>query len=307
MDIIEFFNRSLFSKRTSRQIINLHPMQQVILKLIYGESLSTQEIELATENGLPTERINYTQTVGILGRRTGKDFLLSIIAAYEAYKLVELGRPYEHYNIGTGSPITILMLSASAMQGRVLFNEVLNTIRNSSYFKNCWKSPRHGLITFKTKEVDVQIQVGTASGGGLIGTNCHTLLCSEMGAYTNQEIVQTLTPAVVTFNGKTIIFSTPGRNGGDLLYTMYAYPSPSRLSFALPTWVVNPSHSEAALRVVNPHMNGEAFMREYGATFANIPFEVQTENVAPEEELEKTILTKFTHSYPFSRQLELGE
>lgn len=304
MNIIEFFDRTLFKKRS----IRLHPMQQVILKLIYGLALTDSEAELAAVNGLPTSNINYRQVVGILGRRTGKDFLLAIIAAYEIYNLIELGTPYSHYQVGTGSPITILAVAASTEQGRILFNEIHNTVSHCSYFKNLWKSPRRGVLTFRAKEADVEIRIGSAGSEGLVGTNAHTLLFSEMAVYRDQEIMSTLLPTTAIFQGKTIIFSTP-RDANDLLYQLYSDPQPYRLTFALPTWVVNPTLGAAALRYQNGHMNDQGFWREFGARFNNVPVAVQAaaETEQCEKEEEGGIITKHTHSYPFSRQLDLEE
>ena len=99
--------------------INLYPMQKIILKAFYRGSLGNEDIFLTKEEiercrslGLDNDDKGnllakcdngelFRELVLVWGRRASKDFIVSIIALYEAMKLLECegGDPYALYEL----------------------------------------------------------------------------------------------------------------------------------------------------------------------------------------------------------------
>ena len=126
-NIIDF----CYSKRylyLPQQNIKLYPFQEIILKAFYRKqkgnehvTLTKEELEMLKKNGQQMVIDKYysedlfRELVLVLGRRAGKDFLCSIMAAYEAMKLLEIpgGCPYKYYGLAPGNPIYILTVATS--------------------------------------------------------------------------------------------------------------------------------------------------------------------------------------------------
>jgi hypothetical protein len=111
----------------------MFPMQKIILKVFYRGSrgnehlkLTEEEIELLKKEGMFKEHpeaecergdvlgkynsnVSFRELVLVWGRRSGKDFCASLIAMYEAMRLLEVpsGDPYEYYKLAPGADITL--------------------------------------------------------------------------------------------------------------------------------------------------------------------------------------------------------
>lgn len=149
-DILEFCNSKRYLNLPNSGI-KLHPMQNIILKTFYRGQRGNEHLKLTQEETqiLFEEKMqsvldkynsgqNFRELVLVLGRRSGKDFMTSLIALYEAMKLLELpgGSPFKYYNIAPGNPIYIITVATSADQARILFNEIKTKMQTSEYFKN---------------------------------------------------------------------------------------------------------------------------------------------------------------------------
>ena len=158
VDIITFCENQRYLNLVNQKII-LRLSQRIILKCFYMGSRYNENLRLTDEEkqwlidkNLPyvlskIERFEkgeikdtdlFNHLVLVIGRRSGKTFLCSIIAAYEAYKLLELpgGCPQEYYRLPQDNEIVILNVARSTKQAKVLFNEIASRIRRGPYFKN---------------------------------------------------------------------------------------------------------------------------------------------------------------------------
>lgn len=245
--IIEFIESDKYLGLPHRKptSIDLYPFQRIMLKAFYAGSignqnigLSEEELALCKENNFEDEDtsdifikkdngITKSELVLVWGRRSGKDFIVSILACYEAAKLLESpeGDPYKLYNLGSGAPFTILTVANSSAQAQVLFNEIKDKIINSPYFAD--KIVASGILADqihlltpadKVKNVElaarglptspgsVIIRCGHSNSDSLAGISCYCLLLDEIGLYKQtagssggESIYRTLAPATATY------------------------------------------------------------------------------------------------------------
>lgn len=319
-DIIEFCN----SKRYLNLLgsgIKLHPMQNIILKTFYRGQRGNEHLKLTHEETkiLFEEKMqsvldkyhsehNFRELVLVLGRRSGKDFMTSLIALYESMKLLELpgGSPFKYYNIAPGNPIYIITVATSADQARILFNEIKAKMQTSEYFKNRIgkiEADRIWLLTPEDKKLNnelvaqgmdtaktagsVVIMSGHSNSDGLLGKRVFCLLLDEVasfkttgGATSGDRIYAALGPATADFaypaadgkrvlDSKIVSISSPRAEEG-VLYKLWAdTPAvPRRLAFKLPTWKVNRQFNEMDLRTEYKFMSPNQFAMEFGAEFS---------------------------------------
>jgi len=166
VDIITFCESPLYLNFLGQDPpIVLWPMQRVVLKMFYRGTkgnehiyLTDKEIELLKSIN-DNEELDYDRQVGgfnqvidkykrggvfcylllIMGRRSSKTMMVSIIAAYEAYKLCECpeGNPHKAYNIPPDKPIHIINMAVSEAQALdPLFAEIEARMFHSPYFKD---------------------------------------------------------------------------------------------------------------------------------------------------------------------------
>lgn len=225
--------------------INLYPMQKIILKAFYRGSIGNENLVLTDEEiqkikdlglvddskgdvlGKYNSGALFGQLVLVWGRRSGKDFLVSIIALYEAMKLLECpgGDPYSVYEISSANSINILTIANSQEQAKIAFREVREKLLYSTYFKNKFISEGIGgswiyLLTPKDKADNVEFKkqglpltkgsvaviVGHSNSESLLGMGCIVLILDEVASYKNtggassaDRIYTGLTPTVSTY------------------------------------------------------------------------------------------------------------
>ena len=234
--------------------VTLFPMQKIVLKTFYrGQAgnekiaLTDDELKLLFEFNL-TSVINkyhsgklFRELILVLGRRSGKDFLTSLMALYEAMKLLECpnGSPFEYYGLASGNPIYILTIATSSDQARILFTEIKARMQESDYFKGKIgkvEADRLWLLTpedkKKNKEIieqglpaaaipgSVVIMSGHSNSEGLLGKRIFCLLLDEVASFkttgsalSGDRIYSALTPA-------TMDFKTPNKTqpDGSIMY-----------------------------------------------------------------------------------------
>lgn len=220
--------------------IFLFPIQKIILKTFYrgrmgneNLALTDEELKLLFEFKLTNVIEKYhsgylfRELILVLGRRSGKDFLTSLIALYEAMKLMECpnGSPFDYYGIASGNPIYILTVATSSDQARILFTEIKTRMQASEYFKgkvDKVEADRVWLLTpedkKKKKELieeglppstipsSVVIMSGHSNSEGLLGKRIFALLLDEVASFkttgsalSGDRIYSALTPATVDF------------------------------------------------------------------------------------------------------------
>jgi hypothetical protein len=170
----------------------------------------------------------FRELVLVWGRRSGKDFITSILALYEAMKLLEApgGDPYKQYNLASSNPFSILTIANNATQARILYNEMREKFSRAPYFRDKFH-PDGGitadsiyLLTPKDKRDNEEfaaknipqklgsicIRAGHSNSDGLLGIGCYVLLLDEVASYkttggssSGDRIYTALTPTIKTY------------------------------------------------------------------------------------------------------------
>lgn len=251
--IIEFCESEKYLDFRRRKI-ELYPVQKLILRAFYRGSrgntspdsmnMTEEEIELCkklnlngSKNGNILQKWNsnnlFLELLLVCGRRSGKDFLASIIALYECMRLLETdgGNPYEYYNLDDSNPIVILTIANAQDQAGQAFREIYGKVIKSPYFQD--KIVKEGIgvsqINFLTpydKETNkklkqdglplkigsVQIETGHSNSASLVGKSCFMIIFDEMAKYkqtnsasSGDQLWSNLTPTVRTYNVKRVI------------------------------------------------------------------------------------------------------
>lgn len=195
----------------------------------------TFDLEVSHEE----ERQNFTAD-GFIVHNSGKDFIVSIIALYEAMRLLESpgGNPYAIYNLGSAAPITILTIANSSTQAKILFREITDKINKSPYFDDkigkvtedkiylLTPADKDANKTYAAKGLakhpgSVKIEAGHSNSSSLVGNSCFAILFDEIGLYKNtagsssgDALYHNLVPATKTYvreepvldeNGKVVL------------------------------------------------------------------------------------------------------
>jgi hypothetical protein len=193
-----------------------------------------------TENGNVPEKWDnetiFRELVLVWGRRSGKDFIVSIMALYEAMRLLETpgGDPYSTYNLGSAAPITILTIANSSGQAKILFREIRDKVNKSPYFqdkvghttddkimlltpddkKNNAKLREKGLTG---TQGSVHVVAGHSNSNSLVGLSCFAVMFDEIGTYKNtagsssgDQLYHNLVPATMTYIRKEPVFNEDG-------------------------------------------------------------------------------------------------
>jgi len=235
--------------------IKLYPFQEIMLKCFYRGSpgnenlkLTPEENKLIRDSGMDEadngslldkwENKNiFRELVLVWGRRSGKDFIVSIVALYEAMRLLETpgGNPYATYKLGQAAPMTILTIANSSNQAKILFREMRQKIQMSPYFDDKVgkiTDDRIYLLTPHDKEANrkladkglaiqpgsVQIVAGHSNSNSLVGLSCFAILFDEIGTYKNtagassgDQLYHNLTPATKTYVRKEAVLDDNGK------------------------------------------------------------------------------------------------
>lgn len=236
------------------QPIHLRPMQRIMLKCFYRGSpgnehlkLTDEEIEILERSGMTNEENGnvlekwdndtiFRELVLVWGRRSGKDFIVSIMALYEAMRLLETpgGNPYATYNLGSAAPITILTIANAAAQARILFREIRDKVHKSPYFQDKvghMTDDKIMLLTPHDKETNktlkergltgnqgsVHIVAGHSNSNSLVGLSCFAVMFDEIGTYKNtagsssgDQLYHNLVPATMTYIRNEIVLNDDG-------------------------------------------------------------------------------------------------
>lgn len=260
-DIVTFVEDEKYLGLASRNKIKLYPAQKIVLKAFYRGSrgnenvtLTDEEVEWCKKYGLidgnpdhgrgdiigkVATNNQFRELVLVWGRRGGKDFLASIIALYEAMRLLESpgGDPYQYYEIGAAANITILTIAASESQAGIAFKEIREKLIYSKYFSDKYvpegiQSQEIWLLTPKDKEDNnlfkakgmplkrgsVKIQIGHSNPDTLVGLSCFVLILDEVASYrigtsgagSGDKIYSMLQPTVATYVRRIPKFNPDG-------------------------------------------------------------------------------------------------
>jgi hypothetical protein len=241
----------------------------------------------------------------VLGRRSGKSLLSSIIAAYELYKLLRRGDPQNHYGMVSSSEIRILCVANDKEQAAIVFEEMSGHVNRVDYFKSSQVGDTKTFMKFRTKN-DAKIfksddKKGTLTATfkssiakGLRGRGIICMILDELaffiddGKSSAKKIYKALTPSAKQFSPKdpedrripvgptearVISISSPDAKEG-FFYRLYlqslsnSKASSNMLMIQAPTWEVNPTVSQEDYEIEYAKDPRE-FATEYGAQFSD--------------------------------------
>jgi hypothetical protein len=236
----------------------------------------------------------------VLGRRSSKTLMASIITTYEAYKLLVInkGDPHGYYNLPNDDEIAIINVATSQQQAGRLFTQIQSRVRNSPFFADRISKETTTEIRFltdsdiKKKREGTNLSIpgsilllcGHSNPDSLAGYSAIMILFDEIAFYdetgkvTGKYFYGRLKPSLSKFfnydAARIVQISSPNRRMG-IFYETWSMAEKdddtgnSILSFQLPTWNMNPdipfeNQELARDRLSNPEM----FNIEYGAQWA---------------------------------------
>ena len=230
----------------------------------------------------------------VLGRRSSKTVMASVISSYEAYKLMIIGEgnPHKFYGLPEDDEIAIINVALSQNQAGRLFYQVQARIRNSPFFANrVAKGTTSEIRLYTDKDLEkkakspkldvpgsILILCGHSNPDTLAGYSAILILFDELAFYdetgkvTGSYFYDRLKPSTAKFvpfgEGRLVEISSPNTTSG-IFYDIYksSKENDTILSFQLPTWCVNPDITYDALEV-DRKRNPERFAIEYGAQWA---------------------------------------
>lgn len=239
-----------------------------------------------------------------IGRRSGKTYISSCIAAYETYKLISKGDPHAYYAVSDSNVIQIISVATDKDQAKLLYREVLGHYSNCDFFGPYMANYTQSFATFQTP-VDIE-RHGTAKDNpkarfsvmatfkscvakGLRGSGNIVVILDEVAHFTDggqssaDEVWQAINPSQAAFSPKdeygipvgavearSILISSPlGRQGFFFnRFQMGMEGDATMLCIQAPTWEVNPGipadYFETEYKSDPP-----AFFTEFGAEFSD--------------------------------------
>jgi len=241
------------------------------------------------------KRFKFQELVLVLGRRSGKSFLVSAIALYELYRLIAMGHPQARYGLMEFDQITLLNVAKNEEQAKnAIFAKIKNTVLSSPFFQPYIGKDNELEMRFYTendrRENDRRInqgmnpfsgslvlKCGSSSASGLVGLTCWCIIMDEIAAMAGDSpdsgvdyaLYNDLKPSLATFgrDGKIMMLSNPKGPLG-LLYDLHEnrLDDPSTLIMRMPTWLSNPNIDKEYLEG-EKKKNPVEFQMQYGAEF----------------------------------------
>ena len=286
VDIITFCDDRRFLDLLGNNV-TLWISQRVVLKCLYMRTRGNEALKLSKEEWdwlYENEHFNviekmklreqgagirFSELTLVLGRRSSKTLMASIIATYESYKLLTInnGDPYGFYGIPHDHEIAVLNVATSQKQANRLFSEVKARIRNAPFFSgrvDATTAQDIRLFTdmdLKKKDENlgnigvqgsVVIVCGHSNPDSLRGYATICIIFDELAFYdegakvSGKQFYGALSPSVADFagfdDGLLVEISTPGPKTG-VFYELWqnSLKIDGMLSFRSPTWKFNPN------------------------------------------------------------------
>jgi len=260
-----------------------------------GEKSKISVVEKNIQN-FKTDPANnfFKEMVLVLGRRSGKSFLSSLIASYEAYKLIQLGDPHKYY--GIDGDIWIINTAISGSQAEnIIFSQIKKFVNRFPLLKNrIYKESSDFIILFSDKDLELNenqkrlglpifagsivLSSGNSNSSALRGNAASCIIYDEMAHYVDtngkaaaQEVYSALSPSTATFtykgDGRNIAISSPDLAAG-FFYNYYnsAKSLEHMIMFQIPTWNANPNITLESLSGAFD-LNYDRSSAEFGAQF----------------------------------------
>ncbi len=194
-----------------------------------------------------------------IGRRSGKSYLSSVIAAYETYRLLHLVDPFGYYGLAPGIPISVVVLASEKDQAGIIFSATQNHYLSVPFFKQYKANDTLSYVSFQTaKDVElggrwnpgrnsnaptsIRATFKASNSAGIRGYGNIVVILDEFAHFkdaskkSNSELIwNAVTPSTATFSpkdpadphkaisisdGRIIIISSPWVRSGKF-YDLY--------------------------------------------------------------------------------------
>lgn len=230
--------------------MRLYPVQRVILKAMYGIPLDDDPNNRFTVTDWKRENLReFTeaeylqmlhregrcnvaevlpgherrQLVLSIGRRSGKTLISSCIAAYETYKLINLGHPQHFYGLSPSSNIQLISVATGKDQASLLYNEVSGHFSKCDFFRRYTANHTMSYARFQTPHdieqfgahsenekarASIKVTFHACNAKGLRGAGNILVILDEVahfveaGGSSAEEVYQAVGPSIGTFTPK---------------------------------------------------------------------------------------------------------
>jgi hypothetical protein len=251
------------------------PTQKVILKALYGLPLNKKELEifkiLTKGKGKYIPGKEKLELIACLGARSGKSFLVSICALYEA-TVGWMNKDWKK-TISPGENIYICIIATREIQARqIIQTNCLRMLEHSPMLKSLILKSTDLEITLKNH---VKIISGPCNSSALRGLPIVCLIMDEIsffrieGPKADEVIFNSLRPRQAQFTGnKLFLISTAGSKQGIFFqYFDEGFKVEDRLTIQANTRFVNP---EIPQKFLNKEKARDInnYMREFEAVFS---------------------------------------
>jgi hypothetical protein len=241
----------------------------------------------------------------VLGRRSGKSMMSSIISAYELYKLIARGMPQAYYGMLPSAEIRVLCIANDKEQAEIVYGEIQNHVQHVDYFSSAVVKQTQSLMKFRTQgdaqrfkkdpnKGTISATFKSSIARGIRGRGCMACILDELAFFVDdgkssaEQVYRAVNPSLKQFSpkdpknrrqsigpsdGRMICISSPDAKDG-LFYKLYelsktgSVASSQMLMIQAPTWEVNPTVDEADYEVERAK-DPRGFETEYGAQFSD--------------------------------------
>jgi len=286
--------------------IKLFPVQRFVLKLFYGIPLEGAEQTITVPTAPLTSdetrrfteaeylhylygegRCNVHEEVGslpslclVMGRRSGKNLLTSIMAAHAAKELLSKSDPQGYFGLPPSTRIRITLMCGGKDAAVVAASDVRAHVERGESFKPWLESTTWTGCRFKPH---VEIRAKSAHAKGLRGP-CNYFASFEELAFMHdaENVVNAVVPTTASFTPKgpngmpagplesRVVYQSSPKNRTDHFHTIYEFGMREgrdhMLVLQIPTWEINPTLPLEFLR--QAHRRQQAvFHNEFGAQF----------------------------------------
>ena len=267
IDIIEFATGGDWLDLSFKE----RPAQACILKSIYGLELTDEELKIyrkLTKNRKEFEAgIEKEEAILVLGARSGKSLLASIIALYEATRK----KWAKYLNRGESGYVEVISTRQKQSE-QIIGANCLRLMENSYNLKGLIKDSTQSELILKNDIRILSLPCNSTAGRGL---PIVCLIFDEVGHFftegkrADETIFNSLNPRRAQFPGsKLILISTPSAKQG-LLWNFFdgGFKVPDRLTAQAETLFMNPLVDRKFLEKEKAR-DIDNYLREFEAQFA---------------------------------------
>jgi len=247
------------------------PAQEVLLRVLYGLPLDRKQVKIYKK--LTGNRKEFepgqdkTEAVWVLGARSGKSLLASIIALYEATR-----DKWQQYLSKGESGYIVVIATRQKQAEQIIQANCSRLIEGSPALRGVVKELYQTELTLTNNMKIISLPCNSTAGRGL-PIACFVL--DEVGHFytegikADQTIYDSLRPRMAQFPGaKVVLISTPAAKQG-LLWNFFSegFAVPSRFTAQAETRVVNPEIPKKFVKAEYKR-DVDYARREFGAEFA---------------------------------------